>query len=171
LGPELARVGGPGRSYSRGVVAHELAQMNIGRLVAPLDTPTLAGFVAGLEPINALADAAPGFVWRLQTEEGDATSLRPWDDDTLLVNMSTWTSAEALYEYVYRTVHRDFLRRRREWFEHMGTPITVLWWVPAGHRPTPAEGKERLDLLTASGPTPEAFTFRTQFPAPQPAPG
>ena len=148
------------------MVTHQLAQMNVGRLRAPLDSPTLAGFVAGLEPLNALADDAPGFVWRLQTEDGDATSIRPWDDDMMLVNMSTWVSPQALADYVYRTVHREYLRRRNEWFEHLGTPITVLWWVPAGHRPTPAEGKERLDLLTRRGPTPEAFTFRTAFPAP-----
>jgi hypothetical protein len=142
---------------------HQLAQLNVARLVAPLDSARLAEFVAALEPINRLADGSPGFVWRFQTEEGDATSVRPFEDDTIIVNMSVWDSIEALAEYVYRSDHRSFLRRRREWFNRMDEAFVVLWWVPAGHRPSVAEARSRLDRLQAWGPTPKAFTFRRPF--------
>jgi len=145
---------------------HQLAQLNVARLVAPLDSPRLAEFVAALEPINRLADGSPGFVWRFQTEAGDATSVRPFDDDTIIVNMSVWDSIEALAEYVYLSDHRSYLRRRREWFDRMDEAFVVLWWVPAGHRPSVAEARARLDLLQASVPTPDAFTFRRPFLSP-----
>ncbi|HEX6423233.1 MAG TPA: DUF3291 domain-containing protein [Acidimicrobiales bacterium] len=145
---------------------HHLAQVNVARLRAPLDTPELTDFVAALDPVNALADAAPGFVWRLQTDEGDATSIRAFDDDMIIVNMSVWASLEALRVFVYRSDHRTFLARRRQWFERMDAPMVALWWVPAGHRPTVAEAKQRLDALDRLGATPEAFTFRRSFPAP-----
>jgi hypothetical protein len=148
------------------MATHHLAQLNIGRMLAPLDSVQLAPFVEALEPVNALADGAPGFVWRLQTEDGDATAIRPYDDDMMIVNLSVWESVEALAEYVYRSDHVAIMRRRRAFFEKMAEAFTVLWWVPAGHRPPVAEAKERLELLRRSGPTPEAFTFRTAFPAP-----
>ena len=144
-----------------------LAHLNIGRIRAPMDSPELAEFAAALDPINALADAAPGFVWRLQSESGNATDIKVYDDDLLLVNMSVWESVDALYEYVYRTDHRAYLARRREWFEKMDELFTVMWWVPAGHIPTVEEAKAKLELLRDQGPTDQAFTFRTRFPAPQ----
>src|SRR6185437_50621 len=98
---------------------YELAEVNIARLLAPLDSAQLADFVAGLEPINALGDAAPGFVWRLQDEAGDATSIRPFDDDWIIVNLTVWTSAETLRAFFYNDDHRAYLRRRREWFERL----------------------------------------------------
>lgn len=146
--------------------AYQLAQLNIGRILAPLDSPPLAGFVARLQEINALADAAPGFVWRFQTEDGDATAVRPFDDDSMLVNFSVWTSAEALHTFVYRTLHVEVMRDRRQWFERMDQLFTVLWWVPAGHRPTVEEAIERLEYLRRQGPTSFAFTFQQRFPAP-----
>ena len=115
------------------MTAFHLAQLNIGRLLAPLDSEQLSGFVAALEPINALADGAPGFVWRLQTEAGDATALRVFDDDMLIVNMSVWESREALSEFVFRSDHRDVMTGRRQWFERMDEDHLVLWWVAAGH--------------------------------------
>jgi hypothetical protein len=144
---------------------YHLAQLNIGRVLAPTDSPQLADFMALLEPINQLADASPGFVWRLQTAEGDATALRPYDDDRMLVNMSVWESLETLRNFVYASRHLDVLRRRREWFERLTDHILVLWWVPAGHIPTVQEAKERLELLRRLGPGPEAFTFKQPFPA------
>lgn len=148
-------------------MAHHLAQLNVARLLAPLDSPQLADFVAGLEPINALADASPGFVWRLQGEGGDATAIRAFDDDAVIVNMSTWESIDALRDFVHRHAdHRAALRRRREWFAPADEASVVLWWVAAGHRPDPAEAKERLAHLQAHGPTAVAFTFRHPFPAP-----
>jgi ketosteroid isomerase-like protein len=154
----------PGRSPR-----YELAQLNIARLLAPLDSPQLSGFVSRLAEINALADAAPGFVWRFQTEEGDATSLRAFEDDWVLVNFSVWTSPEALHAFVYRTRHAEVMRHRREWFEHSDQPFVVLWWVPAGHRPTVGEAVARLEQLRREGPTPAAFTFQDRFPAPDAA--
>jgi hypothetical protein len=142
---------------------HELAQVNVARPVAPLTTPELAGFVAALEPVNALADAAPGFVWRLQTEDGDATAVSVYDDPALIVNLSTWTSLEAFSDFVFRSPHVEVMRRRRQWFVPMREAVTALWWVPAGHRPTVAEAEARLSALRADGPTPFAFTIRTPF--------
>jgi len=149
----------------------ELAQLNVGRLLAPVDAPLIAGFVAELEPINAIADRAPGFVWRLQTERGDATSIRPTDDDLFLINMSVWASIDALRAFTYDTAHVAVLRRRREWFERLATAHTVLWWVERGHRPTVDEALERLDRLRRDGPSPLAFTFRTPFEAEALEPG
>ena len=144
----------------------QLAQLNIARLLAPLDDPQLRDFVDQLDPVNARADGAPGFVWRLQTEDGNATAVRIDDDDWLIVNMSVWTSVDALIDFVYSPDHRAVLRRRREWFERLADVTTVLWWVPAGHRPTVQQAQERLDRLRANGPTPEAFSLREAFPPP-----
>jgi hypothetical protein len=141
----------------------QLAQVNIGRIKGPMDGDVMADFAAALEPINALADRSPGFVWRLQTEDGDATSIRPYPDDRMIVNMSVWESIDALWKYVYDSDHLTYMRRRREWFERMEMHM-ALWWLPAGHRPSVEEAKERLELLRAEGPTPEAFTFKRRFP-------
>jgi Domain of unknown function (DUF3291) len=147
--------------------AFHVAQLNVARNRAPLDSPEMAGFVKRLDEINALADAAPGFVWRLVDAEGaNATALRPYGPD-LMVNMSVWKSIEALYEFAYRTAHLDVLRHRRDWFDHDGlSEYTVLWWVPAGTIPTLEEARRRLDLLSRRAPSPEAFTFRERFPPP-----
>jgi Domain of unknown function (DUF3291) len=144
----------------------ELAQLNIGTTVAPLDSEQLAGFVEALAPVNAIADGAPGFVWRLQDEAGDATSFRAFGDENVLVNMSVWASVEALGDYVYRSAHVEIMRRRREFFVKLEQAFTVLWWVRAGHRPTLVEAEQRLLALRANGSTPYAFTFREPFPAP-----
>ncbi len=144
-----------------------LAQLNVGRLRAPIDDPMIAEFKAALDHINAVADRTPGFVWRLQTEEGNATALHPIDDDELVaINMSVWESIEALADYVYRSEHTAYLRRRREWFERYGRSFLVLWWVPAGHVPTIDEALARLGELEARGPTQHAFTFAKRFAPP-----
>ena len=144
----------------------QLAQINIGRLVAPYGSPPVAEFVAALPKINALADGQPGFVWRLTGEGDDATDIQAFDDPMVAMNMSVWESLEALAAFVYRSEHRDFMRRRREWFEAPEAAYMALWWVPAGHRPTPAEGRARLEALRRDGPTPFAFSFREPFAAP-----
>jgi Domain of unknown function (DUF3291) len=149
--------------------SYELAQLNIGIVKGPMDSPVMAEFVANLDRINALADGSPGFVWRLQTEEGNATAIRPFPDENLLVNMSVWRDLESLGAFVYRSAHAEVLRRRREWFERMSAAYLVLWWVPAGHRPTIEEAVARLERLRTQGPTAEAFTFRRTFPAPDAA--
>ncbi len=144
-----------------------LAQVNVGRLRAPVDDPLIADFVAGLDRINALADRAPGFVWRLQTADGNATAIRPVDDDELLaINMSVWESVEALADYVYRSEHAAFMRRRREWFERFGTSYLALWWTPAGTIPTVSEAMQRIARLDRLGPTSGAFTFKHRFAPP-----
>jgi len=140
-----------------------LAQLNVGRLLAPVESPVIEGFRAQLEPVNALADAHPGFVWRLQTEAGNATDIRPTDDDLFLINMSVWESIEALRGFTYTTAHVQVLRHRRSWFEQLAFAHLVLWWVPAGHIPTVDEAMDRLERLRREGPTPAAFTFRTPF--------
>ncbi|MBC7877242.1 MAG: DUF3291 domain-containing protein [Anaerolineales bacterium] len=142
-----------------------IAQVNIGKIKGPMDGPIMAGFAARLDEINALADTSPGFVWRLQTPEGNATDLRPYDDDRLLVNMSVWESIEQLKHYVYKTVHVELLKQRQSWFEKFSGVYTALWWVPQGHIPTVDEAKKRLEHLDAHGPSQFAFTFQKPFPA------
>ena len=145
---------------------HHLAQINIGRMRAPLDTPVMADFVAQLDEINALAERSPGFVWRLTGQGNDATSLRPFDDDFIIVNMSVWESLDDLRAYVYKGAHTAVMRRRREWFEQFESVYLALWWVEAGHLPTVKEAKQRLLHLEAHGPTAEAFTFKQPFAPP-----
>ncbi|HEY2686231.1 MAG TPA: DUF3291 domain-containing protein [Steroidobacteraceae bacterium] len=144
---------------------YELAQLNIGVMKGPLDSSVMADFVANLEPINALADAAPGFVWRLKSEEGNATEFRPMGDE-IIVNMSVWRDLEALNHFVYKSDHVAIMRRRKEFFERMKEAFMVLWWVRKGHRPTVEEAIERLEILRKAGSTPEAFTFRDPYPSP-----
>ncbi len=143
-----------------------LAQMNVGHMVDDCDSPALAGFMAQLDAINALADASPGFVWRLQEASGNATGIKPTQNTRFIVNMSVWTGVEALFAYVYRTAHREVMIRRREWFERPDGAYQVLWWVRDGQTPTVEQGLARLGLLRAEGPTPAAFTFRSVYPAP-----
>jgi hypothetical protein len=140
---------------------YHIAQVNIGRIKAELDDPVMEGFVSRLEEINALADSSPGFVWRLQESTGNATYLRPFEDDRTLLNMSVWETVEVLHHYVYATVHVELLRQRQAWFERFAGVYTALWWVPAGHIPGIDEAKKRLAYLEAHGPTQFAFTFKT----------
>ncbi|WP_405648506.1 DUF3291 domain-containing protein [Streptomyces sp. NBC_00019] len=146
-------------------VAYELAQVNISRLKFPLDSPELKDFVDALDPVNASAEAADGYVWRLQSEAGDATDIKVFGDDWLIINLTMWRDTNALTAFMYQGQHREMLARRREWFEKVAEAMTALWWVPAGHRPTVAEAESRLLHLRANGPTPYAFTLRTSFPA------
>lgn len=143
---------------------YHVAQINIGRILAPLDDPQMAGFMSRLDELNALADRSPGFVWRLQTSEGNATYFRPYDDDHVLMNMSVWESVEALQRYVYHTMHTELLRQRHEWFSKFDGTYLALWWVPVGHIPGIDEAKKRLAHLEAHGPTQFAFNFKNVFP-------
>ena len=142
----------------------ELAQMNVARLRAPLDSPQLADFVGALDRINALAEDSPGFIWRLQDESGNATALHPMGED-IIVNLTVWQDAKSLQAFVYRSDHAAVMKRRREWFEKMDLYL-VRWWVPRGHRPTAEEGIARLELLRVLGPSEDAFTLGKLFPAP-----
>ncbi|MFR9789080.1 DUF3291 domain-containing protein [Streptomyces sp. MB22_4] len=143
--------------------AYELAQVNIARLKHPLDSAELKDFVDGLDPVNAVADASDGFVWRLEGDSGNATDVPVLGDEWMIVNMSVWRDQDALTAFMYRGQHRELLARRREFFERLDEAVTALWWVPAGHRPTVAEAEDRLLHLRAHGPTPYAFTLRAPF--------
>lgn len=148
------------------MTTYHLAQINIARMRAPLDDPLMAGFVARLDEMNALADDAPGFVWRLQDELNNATNIQVFDNPRLIVNVSVWESIEALFEYTYRSGHIELLRARKDWFEPLGSPPLAMWWLPAGEIPTAEEGKQRLALLAKNGPSAEAFTFQQKFQPP-----
>ena len=142
-----------------------LAQINVGRMLGPRGDPVVQGFYDELDRVNALADGSPGFVWRLQDETGDATGIKPYGDDLEIVNLTVWTSIDALADFTYRTGHVEFLHRRREFFEAPTQPIVCLWWIPAGTTPSVEEAIVRLDHLREHGPTPTAFTFRQRFDA------
>jgi hypothetical protein len=144
---------------------YQLAQINVAELRAPLDSPQLKDFVDNLDRINALAESADGFIWRLKGEGNDATSLRPMGDK-VIVNMSVWRDVTALRDYVYHSAHVEIMKRRREWFARMKSAYLCLWWVPQGHTPSVMEAAERLEHLRQHGPTREAFTFGEAFSAP-----
>ena len=145
--------------------SYHLAQLNIAKMRYPAEAPEMADFMNNLDRINALAEQSPGFIWRLQTEEGDATGIDFFGPD-ILVNMSVWKDSKSLHEYVYRTSHAQIMSRRKEWFERFENSYTVLWWIPEGHIPTLGEANDRLELLRAVGPTVEAFTFKQDFSMP-----
>jgi hypothetical protein len=143
-----------------------LAQVNIGRLVAPEGDPRVQPFFDALDRVNALAEASPGFVWRLTGEGNNASDLRPTPDPLLAVNMSVWTDADALFAFVYRSAHTPVMARRRDYFERFDGAFQAMWWIPAGEIPTVSDAFSRLWMLDRYGPTPHAFTFKARFPAP-----
>ena len=144
--------------------AYHLAQLNIAKMKFAIDDPELADFVARLEDINALADESPGFVWRLQTEDGDATAIDHFGPD-YLVNMSVWRDVDSLHNYVYRSTHTEVMAQRKRWFDRTLEVCSVLWWIPAGTVPTIAQAVERLQRLRQNSPTAEALTFKQIFHA------
>jgi hypothetical protein len=130
---------------------------------APLDDPLMQDFVARIDALNALADKAPGFVWRLQSEEGEVSPVATFSGERVLFNLSVWESIEALEAYVYKSNHVAAVQRRAEWFERPTKSPLVLWWIDAGHIPTEQEAEQRFEMLWRDGATPAAFTFRTRF--------
>ena len=143
-----------------------VAQLNIAKALYPEEDKRMHEFYSQLDEINALADASPGFIWRLQSESGNATDIEVGGDPVLIVNMSVWESVEALFDFAYKSAHRKVTANRRQWFSPPEGAYQVLWWVPAGHHPTVAEGMARLDVLRNSGAGPNAFTFKSKFPPP-----
>jgi hypothetical protein len=141
-----------------------LAQVNIGRILGRMDSPVMAEFKANLDPINALAEAAPGFVWRLQSDFGNATDIVYSEDPFELINLSVWESLESLRSYVYKSHHLEFFKRRAEWFEKATRPTYALWWIERGHVPTVAEARERLEHYREHGASPYAFWFSQPYP-------
>jgi hypothetical protein len=150
---------------------HDVAQLNVGRAVAPIDDARLADFVGWLDEINALAERSPGFVWRLQGESGNNTSLKVGPDPLFIVNMSVWASIEELQAFTYASGHKTVFARRFDWFERRDGPNHVMWWIPKGTIPDVTEALDRLALLTERGPTHAAFTFKERFPPPDAAGG
>ncbi len=150
---------------------HHLAQINIARVRHPIEDPVMEGFTGNLDRINALAERSEGFVWRLQDDSGNATAIQAYDDASIIVNLTVWTSIEALENFAYKTAHKQFIGRRQEWFIPMDGPYLALWWVLAGTMPSAAQGREKLEILGRTGPSSAAFAFASRFPAPlmQPA--
>ena len=146
----------------------QIAQVNLARVRAALDDRLLAGFVANLEQLSALADSSPGFVWRLTTDAGGTTLLRTYADQRIMINLSVWATPEHLREFVYRTAHADVMRQRAAWFERFEGLYYALWWIPAGHTPSIGEATDRLEHLRSHGECAYAFTFAKLFPAPDP---
>ena len=142
---------------------YHLAQLNIGKILGPIDSPVMAEFVANLDPINSLAEKSPGFVWRLKDDSNNATSIKVYDDDFIIVNMSVWENVDALFQFVYQSQHTEYMKRRKEWFEKMPEMYIALWYVPSGHTPTIQEAVDRLNYLRKHGETPYAFSFRKRF--------
>lgn len=143
---------------------YQLAEINIGRILAPLNSPLMHDFVANLDDINALADNSPGFVWRLKSDSNNATSIRIFDDEYLIVNLSVWNNMQSLHDYVYKSLHVEFFKRKKEWFQKMDTLHMALWYIPAGKMPTVDEALERLVFIREHKETPYAFTFKKSFP-------
>ncbi len=144
---------------------YHLAQVNIARMLAPIDSVVMTDFVANLDSINQLAEKSDGFVWRLKDENDNATSLKVFEDEFIIVNMSVWNSKKSLFEFTYNSAHLEIFKRRKEWFSKMRDMHMALWWVPNGVEPTPEDAKERLKYLNANGETPYAFTFKNDFSA------
>jgi len=142
---------------------YHLAQINIAKMLAPIDSPVMAEFVANLDSINALAEGSPGFVWRLKDEANNATSIKVYDDDFIIVNMSVWENAGALHQFVYQSHHVEIFKQRRQWFERMSDMHMALWYIPKDYTPTALDGVERLNYLRNNGETPFAFSFKKQF--------
>lgn len=145
---------------------YHIAQINIARMLAPIEDPLMQDFVAQLPPINAIADESPGFVWRLQSESGDATSIKVYDDNMIIINLTVWENEDVLRDYVYKSAHYGVLRDRKRWFDKFSGPYYALWWIPAGHLPDTEEGKKRLEHLREHGDTSYAFSFKKIFPKP-----
>jgi hypothetical protein len=148
------------------VTRYHLAQINIAKAVADLDSPLMAGFVSRLDEINALAERAKGFVWRLQSDAGDATTIRVFEDPRMYINMSVWETPEDLKHFVYRSAHVELIRDREAWFSRLSEQHQAAWWVPVGHRPLAEEGRDRLLNLREHGPSATAFTLARPFPQP-----
>lgn len=146
-----------------GIKSHHLSQVNISRMIAPLESPVMAEFVAKLDSINKLADNSPGFIWRLKTESNNATSIHAYDDELILLNLSVWESIDALKQFVYRSQHGKVMRNRQKWFHKSEGHNMALWWITIGHIPTVDEAKKRLQHLNQYGESDYVFSFRSQF--------
>ncbi|RYU95226.1 DUF3291 domain-containing protein [Emticicia agri] len=143
---------------------YQLAEINIARMKGVnINDPVMKEFVDNLDAINALAENSEGFVWRLKDDNNNATNINPYDDERVIINVSVWESVETLERYVYKSLHTDFLKRRKEWFHHFGKVYTALWWIPAGQYPAVEEAVAKLDYLQKNGASSLVFDFRNRF--------
>jgi hypothetical protein len=142
---------------------HHLAQVNIAKMLAPIDDPIMQDFVNNLDRINAIADDIEGFIWRLKGDEDNATAIRVFEDDSLIINMSVWKDIDSLFNFTYKSGHIEVFKRRKEWFSKIKMQYIVFWYVPINHIPTPEAARERLEYINTHGETPYAFTFRNKF--------
>ncbi|WP_298477593.1 DUF3291 domain-containing protein [uncultured Maribacter sp.] len=147
---------------------YQLAEINIARIKGiTIDDPIMKEFVDNLDTINNLAENSPGFVWRLKDDSNNATNLNPYNDVQIIINISVWENVETLSNYVYKTVHSDFLRRRKEWFKNYGNVSTAMWWIPEGKYPSVEEAVEKLAELQKNGTSTSVFNFKNTFPKPK----
>ena len=145
-------------------MSYNIAEINIGRIKGvTIDDPVMKEFVDNLEKVNTLAETSEGFVWRLKDDADNATHFNPYHDEQVIINVSVWESIEALEHFMYKTVHVDFLKRRREWFQAFGKVYTAMWWIPKGEVPTLQEAVEKLDYLQKHGATEKVFDFRNKY--------
>jgi hypothetical protein len=144
-------------------MTYHLAQLNIARMLAEENDPIMRDFFNQIDEINALAEQTKGFIWRLKSDDNNATSFRVFDDNMLIINMSVWESIDSLYQFTYYSDHARVYRRRQEWFHRMEIPMFVMWWIEAGTNPTTEDAKAKLEHITTRGASPEAFTFKTCF--------
>ena len=144
-----------------------LTQLNIGKLLHPIDHPQIAEFVNNLERVNKIAESSKGFVWRLKDESGNATGIEVFDDPLIIVNMSVWKTVEDLKNFAFKSIHVDFMRKRRQWFEKPESEYLVLWWIPKGHFPSAEDAKNKLYYLQQHGESNLAFTFKKLFEPPK----
>ena len=150
------------------ITTFHIAQVNVAQAKADMESELMRGFVSRLDEINALADRADGFIWRLQEDSGSATAIRVFDDPLLLINMSVWADLEALKHYVYKSLHVELIKDREGWFNKMGESHQALWWIPAGHIPSTEEARKKLEFIRKHGPSAQAFTFAKPYPTPMP---
>ena len=149
------------------MTTYHIAQINIGRIKGVnIDDPIMKEFKENLDTINLLAEQSKGFVWRLKDDSNNATNLNPYNDEQVIINVSVWETIEDLETFVYKTLHTDFLRRRKEWFHSFGKAYAAMWWIKPGHYPTTQEATEKLDYLQKNGPTPSVFDYKNKFPIP-----
>lgn len=142
---------------------YHVAVFNIARMLGEIDSPVMQEFADNLDPVNTLGEQSSGFVWRLKSDNGNATSIRIYDDPYMIVNLSVWETIDSVFQFTYYTAHTDYFRRRREWFEKFDLPLLTLWWVPAGYTPTAQEARAKLEYLHEHGVTPHAFTFKQRY--------
>jgi hypothetical protein len=150
------------------ITTFHLAQVNVAQAKAEMESELMQGFVSRLDEINALAESAEGFIWRLKEDSGSATAIRVFDDPLLLINMSVWANLEALKHYVYKSLHVELIKDREVWFNKMGESHQALWWIPAGHIPCTEEARKKLEYIRKNGPSADAFTFAKPYPTPMP---